>query len=269
MSYVSIYANQAEINGINPNPGDIVLRSNDNTLLLWNGSQWKEFKPDAGVPFPNAYSVAFDGINQHMAVTGITLPSAKTVSFWIRWQGDTSVPAVLFGDNTGNYYPYMENNREIRLSNRLLLTTWDLGANNGVTDAWAHIAIAGDGTTAKLYKNGVYIGSAADRAPGAMDKIGGASLSGFRYLNGQMDDFAIFSSALSDGGVSTGQTAQGDIATLYNNGSPGDLSSLTPLHWWRMGDNDSGAGTTITDQGSGGNDGTLVNGPTFSTDTPN
>jgi hypothetical protein len=35
-----------------------------------------------------------------------------------------------------------------------------------------------------------------------------------------------------------------------------------------MGENDGATGTTITDQGSGGNDATLVNGPTFSTDVP-
>ena len=35
------------------------------------------------------------------------------------------------------------------------------------------------------------------------------------------------------------------------------------MGWWRMGDNDGGTGTTITDQGSGGNNGTLTNGPTF------
>ena len=38
--------------------------------------------------------------------------------------------------------------------------------------------------------------------------------------------------------------------------------------WWRMGDNDNGTGTTITDQGSGSSDGTLVNSPTFSTTVP-
>lgn len=32
--------------------------------------------------------------------------------------------------------------------------------------------------------------------------------------------------------------------------------------------NDSGTGTTITDQGSGDNNGTLTNGPTFSTTIP-
>ncbi len=83
-----------------------------------------------------------------------------------------------------------------------------------------------------------------------------------------MDEVAIIGSALSDGGVSTGQTAGGDIATLYNSGVPGNLSSFNPIGWWRMGDDDGGTGTTITDQGSGGNDGTLINGPTFSTDVP-
>ena len=82
------------------------------------------------------------------------------------------------------------------------------------------------------------------------------------------DEVAIFNTALSDGGgLSIGDTAGGDIATLYNSGTPGDLSSFNPTSWWRMGDNNS-SGTTITDQGSEGNDGTLVNGPTFSTDVP-
>ena len=245
------------------------------SVTLYNAPSYSTDVPGApggggggGGSLTNTYSVDFDGSNQYMAVTDITLPSAKTVSFWVRWQGATNAPAVLFGDNSGNYYPYMDNNRDLKLSNRLQLTSWDLGASNGLTDAWSHIAIVGDGTTAKLYKDGIYIGSGAARAPGGMDKLGGASLSGSRHLNGHMDEFAIFSSALSDGGVSAGQTAQGDIATLYNNGSPGDLSSLAPLHWWRMGDNDSGTGTTITDQGSGGNDGTLVNGPNYSTDVP-
>jgi len=32
----------------------------------------------------------------------------------------------------------------------------------------------------------------------------------------------------------------GDVATIYNSGTPTDLSNLTnaPLHWWRMGDGD-------------------------------
>ena len=73
-----------------------------------------------------------------------------------------------------------------------------------------------------------------------------------------MDEIALFNSELSSS----------DVTSIYNSGGPDDLASLSPVGWWRMGDNNSGSGTTITDQGSGGNDGTLTNGPTFSTDVP-
>jgi len=59
-----------------------------------------------------------------------------------------------------------------------------------------------------------------------------------------------------------------NISDIYNGGEPTDLDSYSPVGWWRMGDNNGGTGTTITDEGSGGNNATLVNGPTFSTDVP-
>ena len=46
-------------------------------------------------------------------------------------------------------------------------------------------------------------------------------------------------------------------AILRQRIEPNDISSLSAVGFWRMGDNESGTGTTITDQGSGGNDGTL------------
>ena len=60
----------------------------------------------------------------------------------------------------------------------------------------------------------------------------------------------------------------GMFIKMNNNGTPANITSLNPPGRWRMGDNDSGTGTTITDQGSGGNNETLTNGPTFSTTIP-
>ena len=77
------------------------------------------------------------------------------------------------------------------------------------------------------------------------------------HFPGKIDEVAVWDSD---------QTS--NVSTIYNSGTPADLSSLSPKSWWRMGDNDGGTGTTITDQGSDGNDGTLTNGPTFSTDVP-
>ena len=74
-------------------------------------------------------------------------------------------------------------------------------------------------------------------------------------FKGFMDEFAIFDKAL---------TPQ-DASDIYNGGVAGDISSLSPLHWWR---NEEGSGTTITNSGSGSNVLTLENGTLFSTDVP-
>ena len=84
------------------------------------------------------------------------------------------------------------------------------------------------------------------------------------YHQGLIDEVSFFNSALSATDISTlrGGASAGTL------GVPADISSLNPVGWWRMGDNDSGTGTTITDQGSGSNNGTLTNGPTFSSSVP-
>ena len=92
----------------------------------------------------------------------------------------------------------------------------------------------------------------------SFDQIGRYAESSSLMYNGLMDEVSIFNSELSSSVVSA----------IYNSGAPADLTSYSPVGWWRMGDNDSGTGTTITDQGSGGNDATLVNGSTFSTTVP-
>ena len=78
------------------------------------------------------------------------------------------------------------------------------------------------------------------------------------YTDGNIDEVAIFNSELS----------QSDVTTIYNGGVPNDISSLNPLSWWRCGDNDTFP--TITDNGSGGNNGTMTNmsSTNFVSDTP-
>ena len=70
-----------------------------------------------------------------------------------------------------------------------------------------------------------------------------------------MDEFAIWSSALT----------ASNVTTLYNSGVPNDISSLSPVLWYRF---EEGSGTSVADSGSGSLTGTLVNGAAFSTDVP-
>jgi len=124
-------------------------------------------------------------------------------------------------------------------------------------------SLSGNSNRLKVYINNVqqsltFTGTIQATTP----NLSGQSLriwnQGSTYGAALCDEYALFNSALT--------TEQ--LTTIYNGGTPTDLTSLNPVGWWRMGDNDGGTGTTITDQGSGGNDATLTNGPTFSTDVP-
>jgi len=79
-----------------------------------------------------------------------------------------------------------------------------------------------------------------------------------------IDEVSYFSSALSSN----------DIEAIYNSGVPNNLNELStlPTIWYRMGEeaNYAGGEWTLTDQGSGGNDGTSDTLPpsALSTDIP-
>ena len=79
--------------------------------------------------------------------------------------------------------------------------------------------------------------------------IGGRTTSLLQPINGNIDEVAFWNSDQSS-----------NVSTIYNSGVPNDLSSLSPLSWWRMGEaaNYAGGQWTLTDQGSGGNDGTSL-----------
>ena len=234
--------------------------------------------PTSPAAFNNTYSVAFDGTDDKMqAGDSSTIASASvfTISAWARFHGTGQ---IFLASGTANQDRiYMElNNTEVGVvvkngAGGAARWTTSLSANT-----WYHIACTVDSGTSKLFVNGVYRAtntSIATLSATAGDDLSigtdnGNGMTSWAF-DGDVDEVAIFNTALSDGGgLSIGDTAGGDIATLYNSGVPGDLSSFNPTSWWRMGDNDGGTGTTITDQGSEGNDGTLVNGPTFSTDVP-
>ena len=77
--------------------------------------------------------------------------------------------------------------------------------------------------------------------------IGGFNPGANQTFRGRMDEVSMWTKALSDA----------DVTAIYNSGTPTDLSTHTSasnlLSWWRMGDNNGGAGTTVTDTQGVGN----------------
>ena len=217
------------------------------------------------IPYNNTYSVSFDGVDDFVSTSSFNLTANKTVSYWINLDSISSAGVYFFGKGA-SYFSYLTaNGQTLYIYDGSSVGTFTLGSGNAITTgSWIHIAITGNGTTAKLYKNGSFIDDTGDVTPTGIDRFAGDSVGGSRFVDGLMDEVAVWDAELS----------ANDITSIYNSGLPNDLSDASSydtdrtsnlVHWWRMGDNDSGTGTTITDQGSGGNDGTLTNGPTFST----
>jgi hypothetical protein len=246
-----------------------------------------------GAAFTNGHSVSFDGTNDYLD-TGTnfqsTFRSDFTISTWFKDEAASGTRAyfglrsntsprndVICYTNGSSIYVWMRYNDTRSLTNFSHTRDSD----------WHHLVYRvnqnGSDIELRAYLDGVYkIFTSQTNSMSSWTNTGTFAIGARNfdtsspdiYFEGKQDEFAIFGSALSDGGVSTGQTASGDIATLYNSGVPADISSFNPVAHYRMGDNDGGTGTTITDQGvdsngnPSGNDGTLTNGPTFSTDVP-
>jgi hypothetical protein len=232
--------------------------------------------PTASAVF-NTYSVDFDGTDDYMAcgtASVLNSTSSFTISMWLNFEhvtGGVVMSPFTSGTSTSNRIEFVFNNlNELRFGVNGSIGSCLLNISTPTdyrsTNAWHNILGTYDGTNVTLFFDGSQVATTTTSVPSTTSStqgndttIGRRTLGGGNlYFNGLVDEVAIWDSELS----------ASDITAIYNSGLPADLSSLSPVHWWRMGDNDGGTGTTITDQGSGSNNGTLTNGPTFSTTVP-
>jgi len=134
-------------------------------------------------------------------------------------------------------------------------------------NTWHNIAFTyKDSTrTLKVYMDGALqsttTGSASTNSASLNLTIGSYQGSS-NFCSGNIDEVAVFNSELS----------ASDVSTIYGVGTPSDLSSLSPISWWRMGEEATytGGAWTLTDQGSGSNNGSSTTLPpsALSTDVP-
>jgi len=216
-----------------------------------------------GTPYVNEYSLSFDASDDFVSfgsVTALNSASAFSVSVWYK-KASTSNEGMIVGSGTANpsfYIQHFNNNQIYIAFGNLYAAVTAAGDTN-----WHHAVYVADSGTHKLYWDGTDMSLG-----GTPPSTTGSTLGDTFYLGkwntyaphfgGEIDEVSIFDSALT----------ASNVTSIYNSGVPNDISALNPVNWWRMGDNDGGTGTTITDQGSGGNDGTLTNGPTFSSTVP-
>ena len=273
-------------NGLAKN-GELYLKAAGSTdegaIVVYDSGLWRTFADESSSSFSNAYSLDFDGTNDELTIPQGTFNLGSGVFSFSLWFNADSLNAynAFFNISSSTAFKYAT---WVTSGGDLSCSNWSynnvIASGNTInTGTWYHVAFvkstAGSAGLFKLYLNGnllttnptngrMFQGSTFG-SENSTSTIGKTYNANNPYpFNGKIDEFAFWNSALSATDISTlrGGASAGTL------GEPADISSLNPVGWWRMGDNDGGTGTTVTDQGSGGNNGTLTNGPTFSSSVP-
>jgi len=221
--------------------------------------------------FANTKSILLDGVDDFVdcgQVTQIQNTNELSVSCWFNYKTLTSsVNGIVSKDSTsrsnGNWYISTQN-ATIRF---LLKTANGQDALNSGTislNSWNNLLCVWNGSTMKIYINGTLNNSISlSNATGTLGlnttdvKIGRRLVGSINdgFFNGGVDEVAVWNSDQS-----------ANASAIYNSAEPSNLATYSPISWYRCGDGDTAP--TLTDNGSGGNDGTMTNFTTFSTDVP-
>ena len=279
---------------LSPSTGDAYFETDTKKFIIYDGTDWRGWNNDgiAVDPSSNTYSVSFDGTDDYLDLgnLGTAGRSLGCLAMWVKitngLSSNQSASALFgFGTNSGaNFngllWGYWSADTDLF---GLVVGTYKTDVNvstagDGFGTGWNHFVLNHNGTGYDIYINGTIAHSSTLAGGGTLgtsnytvssqSKLTGTDFDNVKIMRlnhstgyesqGLVDEIGLWDDALT----ST------EISEIYNSGSPISLSSYSPDGWWRMGDNDGGTGATITDQSDNGHDGTLTNGPTFSTTVP-
>jgi len=219
-----------------------------------------------GAPFVNTKSLLFDGTDDKVSSGINTGTNDVTFSFWMK----TTMVVASFGSATafggraslsGGGYTLGRLSSIISTPTILRVRCFNTMGTTQINDGnWHHIAFTHNYTTkeTKAYVDSVNEVTVTFPVTNNSFFVE-QGWNGLNYFySGNVDECSYFQSVKSPT----------QITGLYNGGTPTDLTSLSPYGWWRNGDNDTYP--TITDLGSGGNNGTMINmdAADIVTDTP-
>lgn len=250
--------------------GKAYFETDTNSFIVYDGSGWVELQSDGtgSAAFSNDYSLEFDGTSDFINLgndSSLSISGALSITAWIYADSLSGFPMIVSKRASASSHAY----QFYSTSNKLNYNNGTIVQSTGTisTGAWTHVGVTFDGSGGvSFYINGssAGTGTAASSNPTNSGNVTVANAYNGNHFDGKIDELAIFNSELSSS----------DINAVYTNT---DISSLTPVGWWRMGDdsNDSpvdGASVSgIQDSSGNGNHATQSTAsyqPTFSTEVP-
>jgi hypothetical protein len=216
------------------------------------------------------YSLDFDGVDQYITMDGAASSingAVGTISAWVKLETTSAGCYVLrtqVDGTTNNYIAlwYHASNNQTYMTHKGGGTATHAYISAGETiegdTDWHHLVgtWSESADEVKIYLDGVL--KATTGSLGTYSGTNtlcdiGQSTQAAMFWKGLLNEVAVFDRVVS-------------ATTLYNSGSPTDLTGMAGLvGYWKI---EEGAGTVAIDSSGKGNNGTLTNSPTWGTDTP-
>lgn len=179
----------------------------------------------------------FDGFDDHVYIAdhaSIRPSSAMTIMAWVKSEDVTGVSRGFISKEIVDVSGYMlyVTPGENCLFYLYGLTGGFAVATPPLTIGQWHLIIASyDGANIKIYKDGIFINQVAATGTIASNTkdlwFGRYNTSPSTYHGSSYDSVAVWDRALTDGGISVGQTAGGEIAQLWNGGAGIEIGAAT------------------------------------------
>ena len=236
----------------------------------------------------SVYSCVFDGVDESVIVpnaAALKPVTEMTISLWMKpdtWDlstGGTTQYAIgcIQSGGWGIYLQKAGGSTKLKFQVRITDITPGCGGSNSYIYAelaaaqtenlsgWVNVVATYKNGTATLKYNtstvGVTNGAGCSSAtihyhptisrPIFIGADASSATAGSDFFKGNIDEVAIFNELVSDS----------DINSIYNGGTPNDISSISGLvGWWRMGDPDGPSTfSTIPDASTNSNNGAMDN----------
>jgi hypothetical protein len=267
-----------------PNDGDVLFETDTKNIIIWDGTNWRGYANDgfSGWSGSNTYSMNFDGTDDRLNVASPVTTSAQqgTVSAWIKTSSQATTEVFCQSDttdtnNTTYLFLSITSGGHARINWRSGSSTLSKRGSTVVDDGnWHHVVFISDGSAWKIYVDGteetlttVTSGGASGSWYGDLPSIDACrigcqerNLGTTNFFNGNIDEVAVWDTALSSSQITNIYKGESNGGSGGTNGTPGNLLSFSPNHWWRMGDGlEAGSGTTVYDMSLGNVNATVVN----------
>jgi hypothetical protein len=179
------------------------------TGTLTNGAGWTTGR--------SGQAVLLDGVNDYVALPTFDVTgSALTLAAWVRAGSVATTDQRFISKTTGttNYWTLGTNGSAFRFRLRTGTSTTTLDGGTLPLTTWSHVVATYDGTTMRLFVNGVQqVGTAAKSGALATSATAPVSIgrnptgtAGANYFNGAIDDVRMFARALT----------AAEVTALYN-----------------------------------------------------